>query len=77
MAKKILQGKVVSNKMQKTIVVDVESIKFNPKYKRYYKSNKKYKAHAENSGELEVGRKVQIQESAPLSRGKKWIVINK
>ncbi len=75
MAKKILKGKVVSNKMQKTLVVNVESTKFNQKYQRYYKYNEKYKAHAENSQDYQIGQQVRIEESAPISREKRWRVI--
>ena len=48
MAKKKLQGIIVSTKMQKTVVVEVESIKEHPKYKRRFKIHKKFKAHNEN-----------------------------
>ena len=47
MAKKTLQGIIVSDKMQKTVVVEVESIKEHPKYKRRYKSHNRFKAHDE------------------------------
>ena len=73
MPKKQLQGTVVSNKMQKTVVVEVESLKEHPKYKRRYKVHKKYKAHAEEN--YEVGDRVVIEESRPLSKEKKWKVI--
>ncbi len=76
MSKKKLQGIVVSDKMQKTCVVQVESIKEHPKYKRRYKMHKKYKAHDENK-EFHTGDKVIIEESIPLSKDKKWKVIAK
>lgn len=76
MPKRKLQGIVVSDKMQKTIVVQVESIKAHPKYKRRFKSHKKYKAHDEN-GEFHAGDKVVIEEIAPISKDKKWKVIEK
>ena len=76
MAKKTLQGIVVSDKMQKTVVVEVESIKEHPKYKRRYKMHKKYKAHDEKQ-EYHVGDKVVIEETKPMSKDKNWIVINK
>ena len=76
MPKKQLTGVITSNKMQKTVVVKVESIKEHPKYKRRYKVHKKYKAHVE-SGEYLVGDKVVIEECRPLSRDKKWKVIKK
>ena len=76
MSKKLLQGIVVSDKMQKTVVVEVESIKEHPKYKRRYKSHKRFKAHDEK-GEYHMGDKVVIEESKPISKDKNWIVIKK
>lgn len=76
MARKLLQGIVVSDKMQKTVVVQVETIKEHPKYKRRYKSHKKFKAHDQNQ-EYHIGDKVVIQESKPISKGKNWIVLKK
>jgi len=76
MAKKKLQGIVVSDKMQKTIVVEVERIKEHPKYKRRYKIHKNYKAHDENQ-EYHVGDKVVIEEVSPISKDKNWKVIRK
>lgn len=76
MPKRQLIGFVTSNKMQKTVVVEVESIKHHPKYLRTYKMHKKYKAHAENGG-FEVGDKVIIEESRPFSKDKNWIVLKK
>ncbi len=76
MSKKKLQGIVVSDKMQKTVVVNVERIKEHPKYKRRYKIHKKYKAHDQNQ-EYHVGDTVVIEETAPISKDKKWKVIQK
>ena len=76
MAKKTLQGIVTSDKMQKTVVVEVESIKEHPKYKRKYKTHKKFKAHDQNQ-EYHVGDKVVIEETRPLSKDKCWIVLRK
>ena len=76
MPKKILQGVVVSDKMQKTVVVSVETIKEHPKYKRKYKIHKKYKAHDEKQ-EYHVGDNVWIEETKPMSKDKNWIVIEK
>ena len=76
MSKKLLQGIVVSDKMQKTVVVEVESIKEHPKYKRRFKSHTKFKAHDQNQ-EYHVGDKVVIEESKPISKDKNWIVIKK
>ncbi len=76
MSKKKLTGIVVSDKMQKTVVVKVESIKEHPKYKRRYKSHKKYKAHDEKR-EYHVGDKVVIEETKPMSKDKHFIVVKK
>ncbi len=76
MPKKKLQGIVVSDKMQKTVVVKVESIKEHPKYKRRYKTHKKYKAHDENK-EYKTGDWVVIEETNPISKDKKFKVIGK
>jgi small subunit ribosomal protein S17 len=76
MPKKLLQGIVVSDKMQKTVVVKVETIKEHPKYKRKYKSHKKYKAHDEKQ-EYHMGDKVVIEETNPISKDKSWVVIKK
>lgn len=76
MAKKKLQGIVVSDKMQKTVVVEVERIKEHPKYKRRFKIHKKYKAHDENQ-EYHIGDKVIIEETSPISKDKNWKVVEK
>ena len=76
MPKKQLIGKVVSNKMQKTVVVLVERIKEHPKYKRRFKVSKKYKAHDE-IGECKIGDRVIIEECRPISKEKRWRVIKK
>jgi len=76
MAKKQLQGIVVSDKMQKTVVVQVERIKEHPKYMRRFKIHKKYKAHDEKK-EYKVGDRVIIEETTPISKDKSWIVIKK
>jgi small subunit ribosomal protein S17 len=77
MPKKELTGKIVSDKMQKTVVVEVERIKEHPKYKRRYKVHKKYKAHVETTGEYKAGDKVVIREIKPISKDKNWEVISK
>jgi small subunit ribosomal protein S17 len=76
MPKKRLKGKVISTKMKKTVVVEVERIKAHPKYKRRYKVHKKYKAHDEKE-ECKVGDIVIIEECRPISKEKKWRVISK
>ena len=76
MSKKTLQGIVVSDKMQKTVVVEIERMKEHPKYKRRFKIHKKYKAHDQNQ-EYHIGDKVLIEETKPMSKDKNWKVISK
>ncbi len=64
-------GNVVSTKMQKTIVVEVEMRKAHPKYKRIIRSTKKFYAHDEQNS-ARVGDVVRIRESRPLSKLKRW-----
>jgi small subunit ribosomal protein S17 len=64
-------GNVVSTKMQKTIVVEVEMRKAHPKYKRVMKTNKKFYAHDEQNS-ARVGDVVRIRETRPLSKLKRW-----
>jgi len=71
-----LTGKVVSNKMNKTVVVEVEIIKQHPKYKRRYKFHTRYKAHDEK-GEYKPGDEVIIEEFRPISKEKRWQVVKK
>ena len=74
--KRKLTGTIVSDKMEKTLVVAVERIKKDPKYKRRFKVHKKYKAHYDK-GEYKVGDKVTIEETRPISKDKCWRVIEK
>ncbi|MFH0852624.1 MAG: 30S ribosomal protein S17 [bacterium] len=73
---KTLRGVVVSDKMQKTVVVAVTRLKQHPKYKKQYKVTTRYKAHDEK-GEFHTGDKVAIQECRPFSKDKRWRVISK
>lgn len=73
---RVLTGVVVSDKMKKTVVVEVNRLRKHPKYKKYFKITKKFKAHDENNT-YRPGDKVNIQETRPLSRGKRWVVISK
>jgi small subunit ribosomal protein S17 len=77
MPKKQLTGVIVSDKMQKTVVVRVETIKEHPLYRRRYKSHVKYKAHVNEDGVYKTGDKVVIIESNPISKDKKWQVVEK
>lgn len=72
--KKTLQGEVVSRQMAKTVVVKVVRTKRHLKYHKQYSTSKRFKAHDE-SGECQVGDKVFIEESRPLSKDKRWTVI--
>lgn len=71
-----LQGVVVSDKMDKTIIVKIDRLKWHKKYGKQYKVSKKYKAHDEKN-EYKVGDKIIIQECRPISKEKKWRVIKK
>jgi len=71
-----LKGVVVSDKMQKTIVVSVIRLKKHPKYKKYFKVTRRFKAHDENN-EYHVGDRVLIEETRPLSKDKRWKVVSK
>lgn len=73
MPKKERVGLVVSNKMDKTVVVSVESYKPHPIYKKFIVSTKKYKAH-DAQNECNEGDKVKIIECRPISRHKTWAV---
>jgi small subunit ribosomal protein S17 len=66
-----LIGVVVSDKMQKTRVVAVTRLKKHPRYLKYYKVTKKFKAHDEKN-EYRVGDKVVIEETRPISKEKRW-----
>jgi small subunit ribosomal protein S17 len=67
-------GRVTSDKMQKTIVVAVESLKQHPIYKRTYKYTNKFKAHDEHN-DARIGDIVRIEETRPLSKEKRWRLI--
>ncbi|HAN45799.1 MAG TPA: 30S ribosomal protein S17 [Cyanobacteria bacterium UBA8156] len=75
MAIKERVGVVVSNKMDKTVVVAVESRNAHPKYGKIVVRTKKYKAHDEEN-KCQEGDRVRIQETRPLSRTKRWQVID-
>ncbi|MDJ0754251.1 MAG: 30S ribosomal protein S17 [Ardenticatenaceae bacterium] len=72
--RKRLIGTVTSNKMDKTVVVSVETTKRHPLYGKVVRIVKKYKAHDEENT-CRVGDRVQILESRPLSRQKRWTVV--
>lgn len=66
-------GVVVSDKMDKTVVVQVEQLVMHPLYKKYVRRRKKYKAHDEQN-QYQVGDTVEIIETRPLSKEKRWRV---
>ena len=75
MPKRILQGVVVSDKQDKTVVVSVERQVMHPVYKKIVKESKKFAAHDENN-QCKVGDRVSIQECRPISKNKSWTVIS-
>ena len=72
--KRIIEGVVVSDKMDKTIVIAVTTLKQHKIYKKFHKETKKYKAHDEKN-QFKVGDIVKIQETRPISKDKKWTVV--
>jgi len=74
--KQTLQGKVVKDKMQKTVVVEVSRYVKHPKYGKYYSIHKKIKAHDENN-EYKVGDVVEITSTRPISKDKSFVVSKK
>ncbi|HXG58729.1 MAG TPA: 30S ribosomal protein S17 [Thermoanaerobaculia bacterium] len=72
-AKRTKVGVVVSNKMQKTVVVAVENLVKHGMYQKYVKQTSKFLAHTEQ-GDLNIGDRVVIEESRPLSKRKRWNV---
>jgi len=74
MPKRILQGVVVSDKGNKTIIVRVERRMMHPIYKKFIRRSKKFAAHDENNTS-KVGDVVRIRECAPISKTKKWELI--
>ncbi len=74
MPRRVMQGVVVSDRMDKTIVVRVERRVMHPIYKKYVRRSKKYLAHDESNA-IKVGEVVRIRECRPLSRRKCWEVV--
>lgn len=69
-----LQGTVVSNKMDKTVVVAVQRLVEHPLYRKKYTVTSKFKAHDEDN-RCQIGDAVEITETRPISRDKRWIVV--
>ena len=74
-SRKVREGVVVSNKMEKTVTVRVERTVTHPHFHKVVSRAKKYYAHAENSKEIQEGKKVRIVETRPLSKMKRWRVV--
>jgi len=68
------KGLVISDKMNKTIVVEVERIKKHPKYKKRYRVHKKFKVHDEKN-EAKIGNQVIFEECRPISKEKRWRLV--
>lgn len=67
-----LKGTVSSNKQDKTIIVTVHTYKKHPKYKKKYRTSKKYHVHNPNNKKFEIGDEITFYESTPISKLKKW-----
>ncbi len=74
MPKRVLQGVVVSDKQNKTVVVEVERRFTHPLFKKTVRRSKKYHAHDEANAS-KIGDKVWIEESRPISKTKRWVVL--
>lgn len=74
--KRKLQGTIVSDKMNKTRVVEVVRLKKHPRYEKYFKVSARFKAHDENN-EYKTGEKVLIEETRPISKDKRWRIVLK
>ena len=74
MPRRVLQGTVVSDKGDKTIIVLVERRVMHPVYKKFIRRSKKYAAHDENN-QFKTGDNVFIKETAPISKRKRWVVL--
>lgn len=72
---RILQGTITSNRMQKTVVVRVDRLRKHAKYQKYHRASKTFKAHAADAGAYQIGDVVEIEETRPLSRDKRWRVV--
>jgi len=75
MPKKELVGKVISNKMEKTVVVAVESLTAHTKYEKPIVQTRKFKAH-DPERRCRIGDQVRLRECRPLSKEKRWLVID-
>ncbi|MAF96463.1 MAG: 30S ribosomal protein S17 [Rhodospirillaceae bacterium] len=74
MPRRVMQGVVVSDKMDKTVTVKVERRVMHPLYKKFIRRSKKYSAHDENNA-CKVGDVISIRECKPISKNKRWEVL--
>jgi len=73
--RRVLTGTVISNAMDKTVIVEVVSLKAHPVYKKRYRTTKKYYVHDEEN-QCNPGDKISISETRPLSKTKRWRVLD-
>lgn len=73
---KIIKGKVISDKMDKTIVVAVNRMKIHTLYRKKFRVTKKYKVHDEKN-QFKVGDEIYFSETRPLSKEKRWVTVEK
>ncbi|MCB9945432.1 MAG: 30S ribosomal protein S17 [Geminicoccaceae bacterium] len=74
MPRRVLQGTVVSDKGDKTVIVNVERRLMHPLYKKYIRRSKRYAAH-DDANQFKVGDVVRIRECRPISKSKRWEVL--
>lgn len=74
--KRTLKGIVISDKMDKSVVVRVDRVKTHPIYHKKYNVSTKFIAHDE-SGEHKIGEEVEIEETKPISKNKRWKIVEK
>lgn len=70
-----LQGAIVSNRMRRTVVVRVDRLTRHPKYRKYYRVSRKFKADVEDEKAYHLGDVVEIKEVRPISKEKRWRVV--
>ncbi|OHA08313.1 MAG: 30S ribosomal protein S17 [Candidatus Sungbacteria bacterium RIFCSPLOWO2_01_FULL_60_25] len=70
-----LQGTIVSNKMTRTVVVRVDRLRRQEKYRTYYRASKRFKADVPENSPYQIGDVVRIAETRPRSRDKRWTVV--
>jgi small subunit ribosomal protein S17 len=73
--RKVREGVVVSNKMQKTVTVRVERTYRHPHFDKIVSRAKKYYAHVDDAQKISIGQKVMIEETRPISKLKRWRVV--